>query len=528
MSTALEASAATGNGSAIAANNPDIDRALSALKARGKEYERYERYYNGEHPLSFATEKFRSAFGGQLRSLADNMCTAPVDALADRLEITAFSVEEGDASAGEAAWKLWEANRMDRRAGEVHTEALREGDAYVIVWPDDEGVPRILPQGAALMTVQYDPEKPGVVMWAAKCWTGDDKRTRLTMYYPDRLEKYITRSRGSGAPTSSSGSGGKEGSGTRGDPSLSAKNFVRREVLGEQWPVNNQYGTVPVFHFANNAGVGRFGTSELRNVTPLQDALNKAMADMLVAMEFVAFPQRWATGIEIEIDQTTGAPIQPFKAGADRVWAVGDKDAAFGQFQQGQLGEYLAVQDSLRLEIARVTGTPLHYMSLMSDPPSGEALKTLEARFVKKCLDRQTSFGNVWEDVLALALRMSAEGPDSARLQAEWVAAAPQSELELADTGIQWQTLGVPDEVIWEKLGFTDAQITKWLEAKAAAAAQMQATMAAATAVPGSKPSTAAMMMPAQSGGLPASGGEADLGQNVRVAAPAVGGTGKP
>ncbi|MCV4684362.1 phage portal protein, partial [Escherichia coli] len=66
--------------------------------------------------------------------------------------------------------------------------------------------------------------------------------------------------------------------------------------------VENPYGMIPVFHFANNPGIGNFGSSELEAVMPIQDGMNKAVLDMLVAMEVSAYRQRWAAGIEIQFD----------------------------------------------------------------------------------------------------------------------------------------------------------------------------------------------------------------------------------
>jgi hypothetical protein len=60
--------------------------------------------------------------------------------------------------------------------------------------------------------------------------------------------------------------------------------------------VPNPYGVVPVFHFANNADLGMTGRSELEAAMPVQDGLNKSVLDMLVAMEFSAYRQRWAAG----------------------------------------------------------------------------------------------------------------------------------------------------------------------------------------------------------------------------------------
>lgn len=422
----------------------EIKTALQQFQARAEQYQLYRRYYNGDHRLAFATDKFRSAFGSLFRAFADNLCDSVVDVCADRLIVTGFAVEEGAEAAADEAWAIWQANRMTRRAGEVHSEALTSGDAYVIVWPDEAGQPTIYPNSAANVTVRYDPESPGRVLWAAKVWTAEDGRLRLNMYWPERIEKYVTRNKAHVLPDG-------------------ADAFEPYEAEGEPWPLPNPYDQVPVFHFANAARVGRFGRSELADVIPLQDALNKAIADMLVAMEYVALPQRWATGLEVEIDEATGKPRAPFVPGADRVWAVGAPDARFGQFDPANLVQFLDVQEKFRKEIATVSRTPLHFLIPPAGVwPSGEALRSAESGFLAKVTARQVAFGDAWEDVLRFALRVA--GKPDARLSCQWKDPTPRADLERAQVGLMKHQLGASQKQILGELGYSPQEIEQMLQ----------------------------------------------------------------
>src|SRR4051794_40153293 len=49
-----------------------------------------EAYYNGDHPLQFATSKFKEAFGNLFHAFADNWCPIVVDAPVERLRIIGF------------------------------------------------------------------------------------------------------------------------------------------------------------------------------------------------------------------------------------------------------------------------------------------------------------------------------------------------------------------------------------------------------------------------------------------------------
>lgn len=439
-----------------------LDKALTRLHLRADCYALFRAYYNGQHRLAFATEKFRNAFGNILQAFADNLTPVVIDAVADRLEVTEFQVEEvgglefGAADAGSVAEareervradldklvrRVWRANRMDQRAGEVHQEALTLGDSYVIVWPSQvDGFPRISPQRGDAMTVAYDREDPNLMLWAAKVWWQEDKRVRLTLYYADSIEKWVTTEAHDRLPTD-------------------ATAFQPAEVPGEPWPLPNPFGRVPVFHFSNNSGIGQFGRSELHDVIPLQDGLNKSVLDLLVAMEFVALPQRFVTGLELEEDDLTGKPKIPFRVGVDRLWQTSSPEARFGEFPGADLSSFVAVQKEFREEIARVTGTPLHYFSLMTDPPSGVALRALEARFVKRVRDRQTSYGNVWEDVMAFSMLIL--GQRDVRLSAVWVPAEVQDEKEKVETLLAKRDLGVSRRQALREAGYTDEQIAE-------------------------------------------------------------------
>lgn len=430
-----------------------INQALRELSGRASKYQKARDYYNGKHGLSFATERWVSAFGNLFKKFADNLMPPVVDAVKDSLVVTGFNVEAGDASLADQAWKLWQDGRLTRRAGQVHKEALRTGDAYLIVWPDGKGRPSFHPNKAHLCTVNYDDEDSERVSSAVKLWQRGDKRYRLNVYYSDRIEKYVTRqSHPGGMPES-------------------PKAFDSFEMQGEPWPLENPYGVVPVFHFANNADIGESGRSELADVTSLQDALNKAVLDKMVAMEFAAFPQRYAIGLEVESDPITGRPINPFQ-GVERWVTVGNDNAKFGQFEGANLEQFLKVQDSFRMEIARVSGTPLHYFFLQTSVPSGEALKTIEKRFIKKVKDRQGSFGQVWDDVIALALKMSEQNAfgesSDVRLFTQWEDPAPSSDGERLDNIIKKQEIGIDEEqgLVEAGYGLKDIEAMKRRKAK--------------------------------------------------------------
>lgn len=461
--------------------NIHIAEAVEGFRRNAGRYARAERYYGGNHDLAFATDKFRNAFGALFREFALNLCPAVCEAVRDKLRVTGFGVEAVNRehrtansfrktrtpissvdSVNAATRSIWNANRMRIRAGEVHKEALIYGDAYVFVWPDVSGNAAIYPNRAASVTVTYDEERPGKIVRAAKHWRDADKRIRLNLFYPDRIEKYVSKE-----PSENSLVEAAEFVPFVQSARFSVSSATRKEKAkacalnqqAEACTLNNPYGVVPVFHFANNAGIGAFGRSELDAAMPIQDGLNKSMLDMLVAMEYSAFRQRWVAGIEVELDND-GKVVPPFSAGVDRLWVSQNADATFGDFATANLEQFLKVKDSFRGDIASVTGTPLHYFmqSQMRNTASGEALRKAETRFIAKVRDRQESFGQIWADAMQFALKIEGKG-DGVQLITDWEDPAPMSDKEFLENILLKKQIGLPVEQALIEAGYGEADV---------------------------------------------------------------------
>lgn len=472
--------------------NQHISQAIDQFRISAARYQKTERYYRGDHDLAFATEKFANTFGQLFREFAMNLCPAICDAVRDKLRVTGFSLngtrallpasvarDADDASQDKALRTegprsqidhIWFRNRMQQRAGEIHKEALKNGDAYAIVWFDPAGDVTIYPQRAANVTLVYDEERPGSILWAAKHWRTADKRMRLNIFYPDRIERYVTRKETDGMlPDAKDFDVLSERSASAGrltQPSGHLE-YRRGQVKppanagGSDW-IPNPFGVVPVFHFANNADVGCTGVSELAPAIPIQDGLNKSILDMLVAMEFSAFRQRWVAGIEVDIDPETGEPKQPFKSSVDQLWVSSDPGTTFGDFGASNLDQFLKVKDSFRVDMASVTGTPLHYFLQTSRGfASGESLKQNETRFLAKVSDRQMSFGQTWAELMSFALKLS--GHDGVDLVTNWEDPSPTTEKDFLENLLLKKQLGISTEQALKEAGYGNVDVRRML-----------------------------------------------------------------
>lgn len=364
--------------------NPEYMAAMSA-DASGEQtrlswYDLFERYYDGVHPAQVpASNKQQLEKYWGFRA---NICDVIVDALAERLVVTGFNT--GDSAIDERCNELWQQNRMDDDAATIHTEAAMLGDSFVVVdWDSERLRPRLNYNPAGMITVRYTDGANRVMAWAAKRWDEPDGKTRRkNVYYPDRIERYVSTVNRLGQ-YAEAGWSPYSGDG-------------QKAVL--DWTDNSGRPLgIPVFHFRNKAKGRPYGRSEIANVIPLQDAINKTLVDLLLVLDTQGWPQRWVRGNE---------PAGGWKVGPGRVWSSNDPNFSAGELAQAEPSGLLAALTKIINIAAGRSRTPQYLFYIDGSIPSGEALKTADAGLAAKTRDRQRSFGNAWEDALFLALRL--------------------------------------------------------------------------------------------------------------------------
>lgn len=437
-----------------------LDRLGRRLADRRSELQRYDDYYRGAQGLRFASTKFREAFGKTFEHYAENYCGLVVDAVEERLNVTGFRMGSKAAAekADDDAWRIWQDNGLDAWSQIAHVESLVKGVSYVLVSPfDDDRVagrsPQITIEDALETIVEYAPGSRRRIV-AMKRWRDDvDEREYATLYYPDRIEKWQSEKKTVTLWANQHGRASGE-----------KVTWVRRDVPGEPWPLPHALEVVPVVPLINRPRLAGEGESEIASVIPLQDAINKLAIDMLVAAEYGAFKQRWATGIEVPKDPETGKDLEPWKPGADHFMSTAAPDAKFGQLDATELEPYVKAMDQKVQAIASSTRTPYHYFLRQGgQPPSGESLKSSETGLVAKARRKHRHLGEGWEEIERLAFKALGD-PRAEILDSETIWANPESltEAQHVDALTKLRKIGVPDEQLWEDAGYTPTQIARF------------------------------------------------------------------
>lgn len=354
--------------------------------SRASKYATFRDYYEGEQAtqLTSRMRKFLELDATQEFNL--NMCGIVVDALAEKLKVARFECESQD----ELLRKWWSENRMDGVQGVVHLAAVRDGDTYVLVeWDNEAARPRFTQEnaynGSDGLHVVYSDERRREPLVAIKRWTvtsGIDVKTRRTnLYYADRIEKYTDA-----------------GTGNHWTPLVEEWNEDGTERWPLPWldPKTGEPLGLPVVHFRNKDQGYSYGLSELDNVVPQQNALNKTVIDVLAAADTTAFQIPWMTG---------GKPENSTFAPGSWVYTT-NPEAAIGTIPGADLASLISLKDSVAADIAKITRTPLSYFQLTGQVAAAGTLKEQRSGLIAKALDRQTTFGNCWEDVMHLARRL--------------------------------------------------------------------------------------------------------------------------
>lgn len=427
----------------------DLDRAFATLKAKTELYTKLWDYYDGDHPLVYAAERLREVFQFRESRFSENWAAVVVDSELERIHLETFAIGT-DAAAADTLNDLFAETELSLDADDVHKAALVTGEAYVIAWKDDEtDAVEAYYHDPRMTHVFYDPEHPRHKRFAAKWWIGeDDEKRYLNLYYPDRIEYYISAQK---ATSVSSGRGLKE----------------------RQPSEDNPFGVVPVFHFRTDR---RAVTSRLKNVIEPQDALNKLLADMMVSAEFGAFRQRWAIG---------NSDTSALKNAPNEIWRIPAADGveqpvSVGEFNATDLTNYLNAIDRMSSAIGVITRTPKHFFFSQGGDPSGEALIAMEAPLNKKAQKAIDHFIPEWRRLGVFLLQLT--GVEVRERDVEPLFDRPETVQPRTDAEIRQMDVssGIPLVTVLRRQGWTEAELEQ-LEADRQAAAPTAANPASIT-----------------------------------------------
>lgn len=444
------------------------------LQTRAGRVRRLDAYYDGTQRLA----ALGLGLPPEMRRLqvVVNWPRLVVDSLEERLDVEGFRLADA-ADTDARLWAWWQANNLDEESSLAHLEALVAGRAFLTVGPNEDQpeIPVITPESARSMIADIDP-RTRRVRAALRLYNAPDDggaARSATLYLPDRTIFYDRVSAG----------------------------WRPVDVI------EHRLGQVPVVPLVNRARLAdRDGRSEMADVVGLTDAACRTLTNLQGAQELLAVPQRYVLGATREdfVDED-GHPIPAWEAYIGRILALGDPDAKVGQFTAADLRNFTETLNAYARMVSALSGLPPHFLGLVSEnPASADAIRSAEARLVKRAERRTRAFSGAWEQAMRLGmLIVDGELPaDAARLEAVWRDPSTPTYAAKADAVAKLVAAGIlPVSVAWEELGYTAEKRRQLAEAASDdPLARLMATVGATDTEPATTapaPSTTSEVVPA-------------------------------
>jgi len=432
---------------------------------RDAAYELYEDYYLGRQDdprlITFGDRK-ASTRAERIFGATHNVCALCIDVLIERMAVAGFAT--GNTAIDTMLAQAWAHSRMDEHQNTVHGQAFVKGDSYVLVGFDAAAnLPMYTYHDALTMMPVYDGYHQMTA--AYKTWAEPQidssgivrYRRRLTKFTPALIEKFAQE------PDETAWKLWTDDRDSNGNPDGGVIDWRTEDgrPLG-----------IPIVPFRNRPRGADFGHSELSDLIPLQDEYARRIWYTSETMSYQGAGQVYVSNVETPLDPVTRQP-KALIVSPGAVWQlkamIPTNPVVVGQLTAGNV---LACQDAADRElktIAAVMRVPLHLIWPEGGLPSGEALKTAESGLVAKVDDRAVTFGNAWEDVCRLAIRLSnrfgtgAQYDKAAAIETRWhpfetrSALTTEQELALSADDLSW-----PERM--RRRGFTADQITAMRE----------------------------------------------------------------
>lgn len=466
----------------------DVMTAVDTIRNNADRYTLAADFYWGRVGEVFGSAQVAKLLSSNFTNFNVNFAKRVVDAVLDRVGIASITAGDDDSLSQKLRDVVWNANKMGKESKKIHRASLIYGDSYAIAWAADEldgGGVDIQFSSPLVTRVFYEVENPKQKSFAAKVWmegSTDHKVTRVTLFYADRIERYISKP------------------GTKGDKLSDFDPYSEADDQGAQgeWPIPNPFGEIPVFHFRTD---DPYGHPEHEPAWGAQNAITKTIATEMDVMEQEAFPQRYlltedpmamvntnassyervASSTVDEDDLNPKDRVTPFSAGAGKFHRFnGVKEV--GQLAAAETSGFAETVDHFLRLMSSATGTPMHSLHPVGDMPSGEALRAAEAPLASRIEDREEWWEETWIELLTFA--SSIVGLAISNVDVQWDSVTAVDDVDGLNAFKLKRELGVPQDQVLREMGYLASTVQQWEDEGLTPMPMEQQVMPASTTVP--------------------------------------------
>ena len=365
-----------------------------------------------------------------------------VQSLAQALIVEGYRTAGGDED--NQLWAIWQANQMDAKQTGIYEAAFTTGISYVAVLPtampgqrsrpmvEDVAAPEWRPYSSAEMTAFYErayDEWPVYALAAEPGPTWRQTQGALTRWHVTMFDDeavYIFDQEHDGAP-------------------------VLQDIREHGMSV------CPVVRYVNRQTITGRALGEVEPYTAVAARIDQDVFDRLIVQRFGSWRVRTATGL-VTPETSDDQAKQELDLKVSDILVSDSPDTTFGSLPETRLDNHLrAPIEDVRM-LAAVSQTPPTHLTGDLANISAEALAAIEAAYNRKVEARKVTFGEAHERAFALSAQIMGIDVDD-EAQVRWRDMESRSMAQTADAfGKLAQTLQIPVEVLWDKLGFLTDQ----------------------------------------------------------------------
>lgn len=418
------------------------DQLWAPFKAERDRLDKIDKWYRWDHDKPHAPRHATKEYKTLSERAQTPWLGLVVTSVAQAMYVEGYR-RQGEAD-NAVPWRWWQANGFDGRQIALHRAMLAYGHAYTTVLPgrdslSGERMPVIRGVSPRRMITFYN--EPEYDDWPRYALRADPAKVKGSKGWALRLYD---------------------------DESV---HYLNCDSGGNQvtWMEMRDHGigVCPVVRYANMMDLEGRTPGEVEPFIPVAARIDQTVFDRLVVQRFASWVVRTVAGMA-KPDSEEEAAAKRLLLKIEDLLVAEDPDTKFGSLPATPLGGFIEAADADVRVLAAVSQTPAHEMLGQMANLSAEALAAARASLTARVEERKHPTGESHEQTFRLAghvMKDRAAATD-VTAQVKWADTEIRSLAQAADAlGKLAQMLGVPVEVLWEKIpGFTQQDVE---EAKA-------------------------------------------------------------
>ena len=392
------------------------------------DHDRVYRFIRGEAGVPDVPDSATQELKDLAKLSVKNVLTLVRDGFTMPLRIVGIRSPDA-AENDDAAWALWQEQKLDARQKEAYRSAVTYGTAYAVV--SAEGIRFRSPR--QLFAVYGDAEVDAWPVYALETWIDrrGKKPLRRGLLFDDTHEYPVNL-----------------GALSRQADKAEQMGTTQRRItvtLDEDYePTAHRFGHPPVVRFVNDHDAEDLVEGEIAPLISDQKAINAVNFDRMVVSRFGAFPQKYVIGWAPTKNELVQASVQNMLAIDEDA-----KDVSVGTFQAASVEGYNQILEEQLVHVAMKAGLAPFGITGSFANLAADTIAQIAKPYQDKLGAKQDSFGEAMEQTIrAYASIQGVTVADDAEVV--WDETEARSFAQVVDGITKLQVAGAPIEDLIE------------------------------------------------------------------------------